>query len=70
MNKDVHVVPAPEGWAVEEAKTPAGRKLFATRVRELAETDPSLADITEPLLAIVAAEQVRLLFIFSLIIQT
>ncbi|SES10640.1 Transposase [Sphingobium sp. YR768] len=32
-----------------------GRKLFATRVRELAETDPSLADITEPLLAIIAA---------------
>ncbi|AZG17164.1 DUF2188 domain-containing protein [Cupriavidus pauculus] len=31
MNKDVHVVPAPEGWAVEEAKTPAGRKLFATQ---------------------------------------
>lgn len=31
-----------------------GRKLFAARVRELASADPGLADITEPLLAIVA----------------
>lgn len=30
-----------------------GRKLFAARVRELASADPTLADITEPLLAIV-----------------
>lgn len=37
-----------------------GRKLFATRVRELAETDPSLADITEPLLAIIAAMHCQL----------
>lgn len=29
--KDVHVVPAPDGWAVEEANTPAGRKLFSTQ---------------------------------------
>jgi len=29
--KDVHVVPAPDGWAVEEAKSPAGRKLYATQ---------------------------------------
>ncbi|MGN5478922.1 DUF2188 domain-containing protein [Cupriavidus basilensis] len=28
---DVHVVPAQEGWAVEEASNPAGRKLFATQ---------------------------------------
>lgn len=31
-----------------------GRKLFAAQVRELASADPTLADITEPLLAIVA----------------
>lgn len=37
-----------------------GRKLFATRVRELAETDPSLTDITEPLLAIIAAMHCQL----------
>lgn len=31
-----------------------GRKLFSVRVRELAEADPTLTDITEPLLAIIA----------------
>lgn len=31
-----------------------GRKLFSARVRELAEADPTLTDITEPLLAIIA----------------
>jgi len=29
--KDVHVVPAPEGWAVEQSKGEADRKLFATQ---------------------------------------
>ena len=28
---DVHVVPAQEGWAVEEASHPSGRRLFATQ---------------------------------------
>ncbi|WER46630.1 DUF2188 domain-containing protein [Cupriavidus sp. WKF15] len=28
---DVHVVPALQGWAVEEASNPASRKLFATQ---------------------------------------
>jgi hypothetical protein len=28
---DVHVVPAQEGWAVEEASNRAGRRLFATQ---------------------------------------
>lgn len=32
-----------------------GRKQFAARVRELAETDPTLTDITEPLLAVIAS---------------
>jgi transposase len=31
-----------------------GRKLFSARVRELAEAGPTLTDITEPLLAIIA----------------
>src|SRR5690606_9280887 len=31
-----------------------GRKRFSARVRELAEADPTLTDITEPLLAIIA----------------
>lgn len=31
-----------------------GRKLFSARVRELADADPTLTDITEPLLAIIA----------------
>ncbi|PLP98292.1 DUF2188 domain-containing protein [Cupriavidus pauculus] len=29
--KDVHVVPAPDGWAVEEARGAEGRKLYATQ---------------------------------------
>lgn len=36
MGKDVHVVPADDGWAVEIANSPADRQLFCTQEEAIA----------------------------------